>query len=94
MLFSSQGLEPSSQLQDDSQVLALGPAPRRICNVRLVPHLETILSNTLLQLHQPSVWTIQHKPCVQRAVHLAIERSVREVREAGKQSPHINIFSR
>jgi len=26
MLFLSVGLEPSSQLQDDSQVLALGPA--------------------------------------------------------------------
>jgi CCR4-NOT transcription complex subunit 1 len=75
------GFEPSSQLQDDSRVLPLGPATSSDIHLSLGPHLETILSSTLLHVTiNPQLGPFSTNHAFKQAVHLAIERSVREVR--------------
>lgn len=74
------GYEPSSQLQDDSQVLPLGPALSSDIQRALGPHLEAILANTLLHvIISPQLGHFSTNHAFKRAVHQAIDRSVREV---------------
>jgi CCR4-NOT transcription complex subunit 1 len=74
------GFEPSSQIQDETQVLPLGPATSSDISRALGPHLESILSNTLLHVTvNPQLGPLVNNHGFKRAIHLAIDRSVREV---------------
>jgi CCR4-NOT transcription complex subunit 1 len=80
------GYEHSSQIHEETQPIPIGPVSSSDISRALGPHLDSILSSTLLHVvinSQLGPWATNHN--FKRAVHVAIERAVREVR---RDPPH------
>ena len=74
------GYEHSSQIHEETQALPLGPVSSSDISRALGPHLDSILSSTLLHVVvNPQLGPLATNHGFKRAVHLAIERAVREV---------------
>ena len=74
------GYEHSSQMHEETQALPLGPVSSSDISRALGPHLDSILSSTLLHVVvNPQLGPLATNHGFKRAVHLAIERAVREV---------------
>ena len=74
------GYEHSSQIHEETQALPLGPVSSSDISRALGPHLDSILSSTLLHVViNPQLGPLATNHNFKRAVHLAIERAVREV---------------
>jgi CCR4-NOT transcription complex subunit 1 len=74
------GYEHSSQIHEETQALPLGPVSSSDISRALGPHLDSILSSTLLHVViNPQLGPLATNHNFKRAVHLSIERAVREV---------------
>ena len=75
------GYDPAAQAQADAQVIPLGPASPSDAQRVLGAHIENILSSLLPTVTlSPLLAPLNTNPTFKRAVQMAIDRAVREVR--------------
>ncbi|KAI0637267.1 Not1-domain-containing protein [Trametes polyzona] len=74
------GYDPTAQTPADAQVLPLGPSSPSDTQRALGAHIENILSSVLPQVtFSPQLAPLNTNPSFKRAVHMAIDRAVREI---------------
>ncbi|KAI0822634.1 Not1-domain-containing protein [Trametes gibbosa] len=74
------GYDPTAQTPADAQVLPLGPSSPSDTQRVLGAHIENILSSVLPQVtFSPQLAPLNTNPSFKRAVHMAIDRAVREI---------------
>ncbi|KAI0371786.1 Not1-domain-containing protein [Pilatotrama ljubarskyi] len=74
------GYDPTAQTAGDAQVLPLGPASPSETQRVLGAHIESILSSILPHVTiSPQLAPLNTNPSFKRAVHMAIDRAVREI---------------